>query len=313
MAEHVLDRSTVVTRWNNAYPPRLEIDPGDTLTLQMRDSTDGQVQPGMPPAAYAQIDVLRVHALTGPVAVKGAEPGDALRIEVLDYQHEGWAFTGVIPKLGLLPEDFPEHFLFHWDLEETVTRSMPGTCIDLHPFCGIIGVQRADVGEFRTRPPGAFGGNMDVRHLTAGSTLYLPVATVGAGLCAGDAHAAQGDGEVCINGLEAPMTVTLRVHLEKGAGVNLGGPLILSAPGPLVSRRYESAPYRIFVESAQDSREACRSAVRRAIDWLTGRLSITPEQAYVLCSAVLDLRISQLVNVPMTTVSAYFPEAVFEG
>ncbi len=313
MAEHTLDRSTVVTRWNNAYAPRLTIASGDTLTLQMRDSTDGQVQPGMTPEQYAQIDVLRVHALTGPVAIAGAEPGDALRIEVLEYRHEGWAFTGVIPGLGLLPEDFPEHFLFHWELEEAVTRSMPGTCIDLHPFCGIIGVQRAQAGEFRTRPPGSFGGNMDVRHLTAGSTLYLPVATSGAGLCAGDAHAAQGDGEVCINGLEAPMTVVLRVHLEKGAGASLTGPLLLSAPGPLVSRRYESAPYRIFVESAEDPREACRSVVRRAIEWLTGRLHLTPEQAYVLCSAVLDLRISQLVNAPVTTVSGYFPEAIVEG
>ncbi|MGF1483884.1 MAG: acetamidase/formamidase family protein [Opitutales bacterium] len=311
MAEHFLDRKTVVTRWNRDYPARLRIQPGDTVTFEMRDSTDAQVTPGMTREQYAQIDTTRVHALTGPVAVEGAEPGDALRLEIRQYRHEGWAFTGIIPGLGLLPEDFPDPFLFHWDLEEAVTRSMPGTLIDLHPFCGIIGVQRAEEGEFRTRPPGPFGGNMDVRHLTAGSTLWLPVSVTGGGLCAGDAHAAQGDGEVCINGLEAPMTVVLDVHLEKGAGASLAGPMIATKPGPLVSRRYESKPYRIFVESAEDPRAASQAAVRRAIIFFMDRLGLSSEQAYVLCSAVLDLRISQLVNAPMTTVSAYVPEAIF--
>jgi acetamidase/formamidase len=261
---------------------------------------------------YAGIDTTRVHALTGPVAVKGAEPGDALEIRIREYTHEGWAFTGIIPGLGLLPEDFPEPFLFHWHLVGNETRSMPGTRLDLHPFCGIIGVQPALEGEFRTRPPGPFGGNLDVRHLTAGATLWLPVFAPGGGLCVGDAHAGQGDGEVCINGMEAPMTVSLEIHLHRGGAVHLGGPMIETAPGPLVPERYQQKPFRVFVESHEEPRAACRGVVRRAIEWLGRERGLAPEPAYVLCSAVLDLKVSQLVNAPVTTISGYLPEAIFE-
>ena len=263
----------------------------------------------MAPADYSAIDRTRIHALTGPVEVQGAEPGDALEIEILDFRHEGWAWTSITPGLGLLGGEFSSPYLHHWTLDGGMTRSIPGVTLDLHPFCGIIGVQRAEFGEFRTRAPGPFGGNMDVRHLGAGARLWLPVFTPGAGLCAGDAHAAQGDGEVSINGMEAPMTVTLRVHLRKRR--KLDGPyavVLLS----LVPTRYSTKPFHVFIESHEDPREAARAAVRRAIVHLNERLGLSRELALVLCSVVLDLKISQIVNAPTTTISAYLPEAIFD-
>jgi acetamidase/formamidase len=263
----------------------------------------------MSAAEFGAIDKTRIHALTGPIAVDGAEPGDALEIEILGFEHEGWAWTSIIPGMGALGDEFSEPFLHLWKLEGGRTRSMPGVTLDLHPFCGIIGVQRAEHGEFRTRAPGPFGGNMDVRHLGTGARLWLPVSTPGAGLCAGDAHAAQGDGEVSINAMEAPMTVTMRVHLRKDA--RLSGPYAVTPPS-LVPARYLDKPFHVFIESHEDPREAARSAVRRAISFLGARLGLSRELALILCSVALDLKISQMVNGPIMTVSAYLPEAIFD-
>ncbi|ATC65356.1 acetamidase [Nibricoccus aquaticus] len=307
---HTLDDSVLIHRWDNSTPPRITINSGERITLHMADSSGYQVKPTWNATDFkAHFDPLKVHALTGPVAIAGAEPGDRLEIIIESYEHRGWAWTSLIPGLGLLSDDFPEHHLFIWELERHQTRSIPGVTLDLHPFAGIIGVQRAEPGEFRTRAPGPFGGNMDVRHLTAGTTLYLPVFTPGANLLAGDCHAAQGDGEVCINGMEAPMSVTFQINLLKNAP--LAAPYAI-CPNPLVPPRYQTKPWHLFIESDENPREACKRVVRRAIEYLVARLGLTPELAYTLCSVVLDLRISQLVNVPTTTVTGYLPEAIFD-
>ena len=308
---HFLDRSVSISRWDNEAPPRLTIAPGDTVRIETRDATDGQVQPGMTADAFAQIDPTRIHGLTGPIHVEGAEPGDQLEVRILAFEDLGWAFTSLIPGLGLLADDFADrgHFLHHWKLEDGQTRSFPGVTLDLMPFAGTMGVQRAEAGSFRTRPPGPFGGNLDVKHLTAGATLFLPVETPGAGFCVGDCHAAQGDGEVCINGMEAPMVVTLEFHLHKQKP--LAGPYALT-PGPQVPARYQAQPWHTFVESGPEPRAACQAVVRRAIAYLVERLGCSREMAYVLCSVVLDLKVSQLVNVPQTTIAGYLPEAIFD-
>ncbi len=306
---HHLDRTQSCNRWNRDAPQVLVIDPGDTVTLQMKDSSDGQVHPGMSKEEFAGMDRSRIHAMTGPVGVRGAAPGDALVIDILDFKHEGWAWTSVTPGMGVLGDEFADPTLHIWKLEQGFTRSIPGTTVDLHPFCGIIGVQRAEHGEFRTRPPGAFGGNMDVRHLGAGSRLWLPVFAPGAGLCAGDAHAAQGDGEVSINGMEAPMTVTLRVGLSKGGAPK--GPYAVVPPA-LVPSRYSLKPFHVFIESDEEPREAARRVVRRAVDYVRGRLGLSRELSLILCSVVLDLKVSQMVNGPITTISGYIPEAIFD-
>lgn len=308
---HTLSAEPLCHRWNNAIAPRLIVEPGDTVTFQCGDSSGGQVQPEWTAQEFRdRFDALKVHALTGPVAIAGARPGDTLEIAIEAYAHKGFAWTSLIPGLGLLPDDFPEHHLMVWKLEEACTRSFPGVTLDLHPFAGIIGVQRAEPGEFRTRAPGPFGGNMDVRHLTAGTRLFLPVFTEGAGVLVGDCHAAQGDGEVCINGMEAPMDVTLTFHLHRDRPAPTGPYAIF--PGGFTPPRYASRPWHLFIESDENPREACRRAVRRAIAFIVDRLGVTPSMAYTLCSVVLDLKVSQLVNVPTTTVTAYLPDAIFD-
>jgi acetamidase/formamidase len=305
MAEHILSAEPTHSRWNRALPPRIAIAPGDTVHMECVDASGAQVRPGMSVAEYLGIDRGRIHALTGPIFIESAEPGDVLQIDVLKVAHKGWGWTSVIPGLGFLKEHFSEPYLFHWTLGEDVTTSLTPAVVPLRPFCGVMGVAQGEDGEFRTRPPGNFGGNMDVRELCRGAKLYLPVLHTGALFSAGDAHAAQGDGEVCINGIECPTDVTLRFHLHKGRP--LAGPLIESA-----EPREPDAPGEswIVVESATDAVAAARAATSRMIDLLVARWDFGDVHAYLLCSVAMRLRLSQVVNEPMYTVSAAISKSV---
>jgi acetamidase/formamidase len=304
MANHVLAALPTHSRWNRALEPRLTIAPGDTVHLESLEASGAQVHPAMTVAEFLLIDRGRVHALTGPVYVKGAEPGDVLEINVLEVKHKGWGWSSVTPGLGFLKERFADPYLFHWQLEQAVSRSLAPAVVPLRPFCGVMGVAPGEDGEFRTRPPGVFGGNMDVRELSSGATLYLPVLNPGALFSAGDAHAAQGDGEVCINGIECPADVTLQFRLHKQR--HLSGPIVES--GPRVEQDIEKA--WIVVESATDATAAARAATSRMIDLLVDRWGFRDVHAYLLCSVALHLRFSQVVNEPMFTVSAAMPKNV---
>jgi len=303
VAEHSLLAEPTHSRWNRALAPRLRIAPGETVHMECVDSSGAQVRPGMTLEEYLKIDRRRIHALTGPIFIDGAEPGDVLQVDVLEVAHKGWDWSSVVPGLGFLKERFVEPYLFHWQLDGPVSRSLGPATVPLRPFCGVMGVAPAEEGEFRTRPPGTFGGNMDVRELCGGATLYLPVLNVGALFSAGDAHAAQGDGEVCINGIECPADVTLHFELHKRT--KLAGPFVETRG----SRAQESAAW-IVVESATDPLGAARAATSRMIDFLTARWGLSEVHAYLLCSVAMHLRLSQVVNEPMFTVSAAISKRV---
>ncbi len=303
MAEHVLSAEPTHFRWNRALPPRLRIAPGDTVHIECVDSSGAQVLPGMTVEEFLTIDRGRIHALTGPIFVDGAEPGDVLQVDVLEVAHKGWGWSSVIAGLGFLKQRFTEPYLFHWELDGAVSRSLTPAEVPLQPFCGVMGVAPAEDGEFRTRPPGIFGGNMDVRELCNGATLYLPVLNEGALFSAGDAHAAQGDGEVCINGIECPADATLRFQLHKGK--RLAGPLIETTRSQV-----READEWIVVESATDAVSAARAATSRMIDLLAEGWGFSEVHAYLLCSVAMHLRLSQVVNEPMYTISAALPKQV---
>jgi acetamidase/formamidase len=304
VAEHTLTAEPTHSRWNRALKPRLVIAPGDTVHMKCLDATGAQVRPGMTVQEFQTIDRSRVHALTGPIAVGGAEAGDVLQVDVLKVAHKGWGWSSVIPSLGFLKERFAEPYLFHWELEGEVSTSMAPATVPLRPFCGVMGVAPAEDGEFRTRPPGAFGGNMDVRELCSGSTLYLPVLNSGALFSAGDAHAAQGDGEVCINGIECPADATLRFYVHKQRA--LAGPMIESA-----GRNHAAEEDAwVVVVSATDAVAAARVATSRMIDLLVAQWGFSDVHAYLLCSVTMNLRLSQVVNEPMYTVSAAIAKSV---
>jgi len=305
VTEHRLTAEPTHSRWNRALAPRLTIAAGDSVQMSCLDASGGQVKPDASVEDFLAIDRGRIHALTGPIRIEGAEPGDVLEIQVLRVEHLGWGWSSVIPGLGFLKEQFRGPFLFHWALDREVSRSLGPAVVPLRPFCGVMGVAPAEDGEFRTRPPGPFGGNMDVRELCTGATLYLPVLNSGALFSAGDAHAAQGDGEVCINGIECPAEVTLRFQVHKRQP--LAGPLLESAES-----RSPDAPADawIVVESAPDAMHAARAATERMVELLISKWSLAPVHAYLLCSVAMKLRLSQVVNEPMITVSAAMPKCV---
>jgi len=305
MAEHTLSADPTHSRWNRHLAPRLHAAPGDTVHLECHDASGAQVHPTMTLAEYLAIDRDRIHALTGPIHIEGSEAGDVLEINVLEVTHRGWGWSSVTSGLGFLKERFREPYLFHWHLEGALSRSLAPAVVPLRPFCGVMGVAPAEDGEFRTRPPGIFGGNMDVRDLCAGATLYLPVFNHGALFSAGDAHAAQGDGEVCLNGIECPADVTLRFHLHKRQP--LSAPL-LESPAPREPIWQNGA--WVVVESGRDAIAAARAATSRMIDLLVAHWGFTDIHAYILASIALHLRLSQVVNEPMFTVSALMPKAI---
>jgi acetamidase/formamidase len=303
MSEHTLSAEPTHSVWNRDLAPRITIAPGEAVHLDTLDATGGQVRPGDPAERMTEIDTTRIHALTGPIAIDGAEPGDVLEVQILEVAHKGWAWSSVLPGLGFLDQRFTGPSLFHWDLEAEITRSLAPAIIPLRPFCGVMGVAPAETGAFRTRPPGPFGGNLDVRQLSSGSTLYLPVFNPGALFSCGDAHAAQGDGEVCINGMECPASVTLRFELHKQQP--LSSPLIESAARP-----GEDGPEWVVVESGTDAFATAQAATSRMVDLLASRWGFDPVHAYILCSVAMNLRFSQVVNRPMTTVSAAIQKSI---
>ena len=305
MAEHSLTAEPTHSRWNADLPPRLTIASGDIVHFECQDSSGAQVHPGMTVDEFTGIDRGRIHALTGPVAIHGAQPGDVLEIQVLSVRHKGWGWSSVIPGLGFLKDRFHDPFLFHWHLEPDLTRSLAPATLPLSPFCGIMGVAPAEHGEFRTRAPGIFGGNMDVRELGRGATLYLPVQQPGALFSCGDAHAAQGDGEVCINGIECPADVALQFRLHHNQ--SLSGPLLEAAPDPPTARDQGRI---LVVESSPDALEAARRATDRMVDLLVSRWSMLPVHAYLLSSVAMKLQLSQVVNEPVITVSAAIPRQI---
>jgi acetamidase/formamidase len=298
MTEHTLAARPTHSVWDRSLEPRLHIQPGDEVQIECVDASGGQVQPGMTAAEFLEIDRTRIHALTGPIWIEGAEPGDVLEVDVLATRHGGWGWSSVIEGLGFLKDRFRDPYLFHWQLEGESTRSLVPAIVPLRPFLGVMGVARAEDGAFRTRPPGPFGGNMDVRELCAGSTLYLPVYNRGALFSCGDGHGAQGDGEVCINGIECPLDVTLRFNLHKREP--LASPLVEASERVAQD---SSANAWVVVETGTDLTATARSATNRMVDLLVSRWGFSAVHAYILCSVALRLRLSQVVNEPVFTVS----------
>jgi acetamidase/formamidase len=281
------------------------IAPGDTVHFECEDSSGRQITPTSSLKELLEIDRGRIHALTGPVAIEDAEPGDVLEIEILGVKHKGWGWSGVVSGQGLLKDRFAMPYLFQWALGEEETRSLAPAVVPLRPFCGVMGVALPQAGEIRTQAPGAFGGNMDVRELCAGARLYLPVFNDGALFSCGDPHAAQGDGEVCLNGIECSADVSLRFHLHKETP--LTGPLIESAESKKPDGVQDAW---IVVESAEDARSAAKAATSRLVDLIASAWKMEPVHAYLLCSVAMKLRLSQMVNQPMTTVSAAMPKCI---
>ena len=297
--------------WDHSIPPVLTVAPGESVEFETIDASGGQLSAESTVADIAALDFGKVNPVTGPVFVDGAEPGDALKVTLLEFRPSGWGWTANIPGFGLLAEDFPDPALHIWRYQsERLIPAVygPGGRVPLKPFTGTIGLAPAEPGNHSVVPPRRVGGNMDIRDLSAGSELYLPVEVAGALFSVGDTHAAQGDGEVCGTAIESPMSVALKFELVKGAG--LPAPQF-TTPGP-VCRHFDEKGYWVTTGVGPDLMSGARDAVRAMLDRLGREVGLNPVDAYLLCSVCADLRISEIVDQPNWVVSLYFPRVVFD-
>ena len=342
-------------RWHPDIPPVIAADPGEEVVLETRDATDNQTFPG----ASGMRGPGRVHPLTGPVYINGAQPGDLLEIEYLEIAPQPTGYTSCGPGTGFLPDLLAERFTAFWDIKDgwATSQQMPGVRIPDGCFMGTAGVapsrellaewnrreadlaarggraqppllddavpgdERIAASAARTAPPRENCGNIDAKQLTKGSKLLVPVFVPGALYSAGDAHFAQGDGEVCLTAIEMGATVTFRCQVHRGEAErkNIRWPRIVH---PDYFLPPEWAAPRNFIattgmpvhpdgtQEGGDVNLAARNALLNMIDLLQER-GWRQEQAYVICSVAVDLRISNLVDLPNVTVAALLPEAIF--
>jgi formamidase len=342
-------------RFHPDIKPILEVNQGEEVVIETRSAADNQLSRNSTAQDLLNTSPNRAHPLTGPIYVKGAEPGDLLEIEFLDITPSDWAFTGVRPGRGYLKEGF-EPFLAIWDIENgfATSKQVPGVKIPGGPFMGVAAVspshlqfqtwtkREADLlaqggavrppqaeeavpsidpiasEGLRTGPPRENGGNMDVKQMTRGAKLLLPVGMPGGLFSTGDAHYAQGDGEVCLQAIEmdAATTVRFRVIKEGASLYRMRGPHLSHAEyAPPAPQRFTATigmPIREDgTNASEDLNVACRNALLEMIEVLVSR-EFTLEQAYVICSVAVDLKISQVVDAPNFIVTAFLPEDIFD-
>ena len=298
---HVLSGRPEHCHWgffDAALKPVLTVASGDTVTV---DCVSGGPDI-LPPEAlqWWRFDILPdhlaihaglepklgAHILTGPIAVEGAEPGDVLAIEILAIDpRQNWGYTRIRPLSGTLPEDFPMRRIRHTaiDRQRGIGTVPWGAEIDLAPFFGVMGVAPPPAyGAVTSIVPREFGGNMDLKELTAGTTLYLPVLTPGALFSRGDGHGVQGDGEVCVTALETALTGTFRLTLRKDMQIDLP--------------RAETPTHLITMGFNEDLDDAAKTALRQMIKLIGERMGLGREDAYMFCSLAVDMRVTQLVD-----------------
>jgi len=345
-------------RYHPDIPPVLEVGEGEEVVLETRDAVDGQLRPGSTEAAFAALNPGAIHPLTGPVFVKSVQPGDVLEIEFLDIEPQPTAFSCIIPGFGFLRDVMTEPFLVHWKIKDgwATSEQIPGVRIPGAPFMGVSGLapsaeklrewsareQRlldrggmvfapdaagavpggaCGLTGLRTLPPRENGGNFDVKQMSKGSKLLLPVFKEGGLFSTGDAHFAQGDGEVCVTAVEMGATVAVRFkrHAGLAARRRFQAP-VFTREDYFIDPQY-AAPQRftgvmgmpLRPDGENDGENltlACRNAVLNMMELLQER-GFTRNQAYVICSVAVDLRVSNVVDVPNYVVTALLPEAIF--
>lgn len=299
------------TYWDHSLTPALHITSGETIELKMKDASNGQLNPDSTSSDVVKLDLNNVNPVTGPVYIEEAEPGDAIKVSVLELKPSGWGWTANIPNFGLLSDEFPDAELHIWkyDADSLKPALFSNICsVPLKPFIGTIGNAPAISGKQAIIPPRRCGGNMDLHDIGAGADIILPVECEGALFSAGDTHAAQGDGEVCGTAIESPIDAILKIELIKAAAPKFP---IIQTREP-TRRHLDKKGFEITTGIGNDLLEGAKDAVKGMIELLTKRYKIEPVQAYMLCSVCADLRISEIVNQPNYVISCYFPRIIFE-
>jgi formamidase len=346
-------------RWHPDIEPRIVVKDGDEVEIHTRDSFDCQICRGMTGPDLAKASLGRAHPLTGPVFVEGASPGDILAVDIIDVRAHNEGYTVIAPGFGFLRQEFVEPHIVHWEMADGIatSASLPGVRIPEAPFFGVMGLapshellerinrrERAllDRGGFvfppdvdgavptdpaiaataiRTIAPHEVGGNLDIRDLTAGTTLFLPVYQEGGLFSVGDAHYAQGDGESCGSAIETSAVLHARFRVLKGeaarrkqidpsfarekpTGRAEADGRFYATTGTCVTSNGESL--------GEDLNLATRNALLNMVDHLCDWRGLSRNDAVVLCSVAVNLRLSQIADVPNLTVSAVLPLGIFD-
>jgi acetamidase/formamidase len=295
--------------WDNSIPPALEVESGAVIELEVRDASGGQLHRHSDATAVAELDLTRVNPVTGPVFVKGARPGGVLAIDILKLRPRDWGWTAIIPGFGLLADEYPDPWLRISEIDASADRVRFGQGLSLpyDPFPGTIGVAPPEPGQHSIVPPTKWGGNMDTRHLRAGTRLFLPIGVEGALLSVGDTHAAMGDGEVCGTAVESPMDITLRLTVRNDLRIPAPQYFVPHAAAPA-----RPGPHHVCTGVGPDLLEATRDATRALIEHLVQHRGRDHEEAYAIASVAVDLRIHEVVDAPNWVVGAFLPLDIFE-
>ncbi|NLY66149.1 MAG: acetamidase/formamidase family protein [Tissierellia bacterium] len=287
----VIPADKVIYKFTADMEPIASVLPGDIFKVETNDCFFQQVL--SEEQDLKDLDYGRLNPATGPIYVEGAEPGDLLKVKIISIDVKDKGIAAVIPNGGLLGDQVTKSIIRIINIEDNHAL-FQGVKIPISPMIGVIGVAPAkEDGEWTTDTPWKHGGNMDTKDIKAGSTLYFPVNQEGALLALGDCHALMADGEVCFTGLEIPAEVTLEVDLIKNKSVKW----------PLL----ETDEYTMVVASGDNLDHAVYEATSNAVEYIKNSLAIEWEEAYILASLSVDLKISQLVD-PKITVRAAIPK-----
>ncbi len=291
---HLLPATLETTQWgwfNNAQPPVLRVDSGDTIMIETMMHSHNQVVPGR---TIEEIKKMRTdhpgrgpHTLTGPIYVNGAEPGDVLKVRLNKIVPRAYATNFNVPGMfGQFPKEYQDGQVkyLYLDLERKVTEFLPGVFVPLKPFPGTLGVARKESGQYSSVPPGEYAGNMDIRDFVEGTTLYVPVHVSGALLWTGDSHAAQGNGEVNLTALETAYR-ELNVTVEVVKNLKFDMPRI-ETPTSWITMGFDS-----------DLNKALEIAMEQTAKFLAEQRKLPVDEAAKLMSRVSDCRVSQVVNI----------------
>jgi acetamidase/formamidase len=316
--EHQIDPSRIHHNWDNTLEPTLSIASGDTVHYDILMAGHGQVHEGdsyvrttgtssAAPDGGALFNFDTLYNLPGPLHVEGARPGDTLRVDILELTPGDWGWCVQLPELGTLPDHFPDPYLRTFDLRGgTHVDFAPGIRIPFSPFLGTMGNHPDDPPTAPAFPPHKGGGNVDTRHLTAGSTLWLPVWCEGALFSCGDPHAMQGDGEVCVAAMECDMRASLRFTIERRT---VPAPYFRTAGA--LTPKVDAAGHHGAMGIAPDLMEGTRKSVLAMIEWIVTEHGLSRQDAYMLCSLAGDLKILEVVDAGMWNVGFTLPLSIF--
>ncbi len=279
---HELSNDKHVYAMSRDNPPALTVESGDIITLDTHDCFQGQIT--KEEQLLSDVNFDHINPATGPIFVTGAKPGDALKVDILCIDVADQAVTVAVPTLGLLGDRVSGSHTRVMKIKDGYAH-FAQFAFPISPMIGVIGTAPAN-GDVPCGTPGPHGGNLDTKDVKAGATVYLPVFVNGGLLAMGDVHALQGDGEICGTGFECAAQVTVRVSVVKKAGIKI----------PFIENDAEI----MAVGTGMDLREAAANGAAAMVDWVSNKADLSFEDAYMLASAKLDLRISQVVNPRMS-------------